>query len=112
MTVLTRYFGWAAAIAVAAFGMTCLTATASAQRIQHDAEHYVLLHQYADQWAAEDKEIDQRLAEIRERASTLVHDVMVRAGASLDANEPPCEAPRATVQAHDRQVRLPRAPVV
>lgn len=35
--------------------------------IQHDAEHYVLLHQYADQWAAEDKEIDRRLAEIRER---------------------------------------------
>jgi arylsulfatase len=34
-------------------------------RIQHDAEHYVLLHQYADQWAAEDKEIDARLAEIR-----------------------------------------------
>jgi arylsulfatase len=35
--------------------------------IQHDSEHYVLLHQYADQWAAEDKEIDQKLAEIRER---------------------------------------------
>ncbi len=38
-----------------------------AQAIQHDAEHYVLLHQYAEQWAAEDKDIDQRLAEIRER---------------------------------------------
>ena len=39
----------------------------SAQQIQHDAEHYVLLHQYADQWAAEDKEIDTRLAKIREQ---------------------------------------------
>ena len=27
----------------------------------------VFLHHYADEWAAEDKELDQRLAEIRER---------------------------------------------
>ena len=40
---------------------------ASAQQIQHDAEHYVLLHQYKDKWAAEDKKIDERLAEIRKR---------------------------------------------
>ena len=40
---------------------------ALAQAIQHDSEHYVLLHQYADQWASEDKEIDEMLAEIRER---------------------------------------------
>ena len=40
---------------------------ASAKDIQHDAEHYVLLHQYADQWATEDEEIEQRLVEIRER---------------------------------------------
>ena len=42
------------------------TSTALAQAIQHDAEHYVLLTQYAEQWAAEDAELDQRLAEIRE----------------------------------------------
>ena len=41
--------------------------TANAQDIQHDAEHYVLLHQYAEQWAAEDVELDQRLAELREQ---------------------------------------------
>jgi arylsulfatase len=35
--------------------------------IRHDAEHYVLLHQYAKQWAAEDKEIDAKLAAIREK---------------------------------------------
>jgi hypothetical protein len=57
----------AAAIAIAAFSIMFLSATAWAQAIQHDAEHYVLLHQYQDHWAAEDKEIDQRLAEIRER---------------------------------------------
>ncbi len=37
------------------------------QNIQHDAEHYVLLHQYADQWAAEDKELDASLAAIRKK---------------------------------------------
>ena len=39
--------------------------TVHAQKIQHDTEHYVLLHQYADQWNAEDKENDDKLAEIR-----------------------------------------------
>ena len=42
------------------------THAAAAQDIRHDAEHYVLLHQYAQQWAAEDQELDARLAEIRE----------------------------------------------
>ena len=27
------------------------------ESIQHDAEHYVLLHQYKDKWATEDKEL-------------------------------------------------------
>ena len=39
----------------------------NAQSIQHDSEHYVLLHQYKDQWAAEDRELDKKLAEIRAR---------------------------------------------
>jgi arylsulfatase len=39
----------------------------AAEPIRHDAEHYVLLHQYKDQWAAEDKEIDKKLAEIRKQ---------------------------------------------
>ena len=38
-----------------------------AQGIRHDAEHYVLLHQYKEQWAAEDKEVERELAELRER---------------------------------------------
>jgi hypothetical protein len=49
--------------ATATMIISCLPS--SAQDIQHDAEHYVLLHQYGDQWAAED--IDKQLAEIRER---------------------------------------------
>ena len=43
------------------------SAWAQEKRIQHDSEHYVLLHQYADQWAAEDRELDQKLAEIRQK---------------------------------------------
>jgi len=35
--------------------------------IQHDAEHYILLDQYADQWAAEDAAIDQVLSEQQAR---------------------------------------------
>jgi arylsulfatase A-like enzyme len=35
--------------------------------IQHDAEHYILLDQHADQWASEDKSIDQVLADQRAR---------------------------------------------
>ncbi len=43
------------------------TTSAIAQAIVHDAEHFVLLHQFKEQWEAEDQELDQRLAEIRER---------------------------------------------
>ncbi len=39
----------------------------AAESIRHDAEHYVLLHQYAEKWAAEDKELDLKLAEIRQK---------------------------------------------
>ncbi len=56
-----------AAIAIATFGIMSWSTAAWAQAIQHDTEHYVLLHQYAEQWAAEDKEMEQKLAEIREK---------------------------------------------
>jgi len=35
--------------------------------IVHDAEYYILEAQNGDRWAAEDKELDQKLAELRER---------------------------------------------
>ncbi|NOR43595.1 MAG: sulfatase-like hydrolase/transferase [Gammaproteobacteria bacterium] len=50
--------------------MLALSVTASqvnAKPIVHDAEHYVLLHQYKDQWAKEDKELDTKLAELRKK---------------------------------------------
>jgi len=34
-----------------------------AEAIQHDAEHYILLEQHAKRWAAEDKEVEQKLAD-------------------------------------------------
>ncbi len=43
----------------------CTVAVNSQKKIQHDAEHYVLLSQNGDQWAADDKNIDAKLKEIR-----------------------------------------------
>ncbi|MCJ7541290.1 MAG: sulfatase-like hydrolase/transferase, partial [Desulfobacterales bacterium] len=36
-------------------------------KIVHDAEYYILEAQHGKQWAAEDKEIDKKLAEIRKK---------------------------------------------
>ncbi len=47
--------------------MLSVSTVTAAEPIRHDAEHYVLLHQYKDKWAAEDKEIDKKLAEIRKK---------------------------------------------
>ena len=52
---------------ILAVGILSVSTVTAAEPIRHDAEHYVLLHQYADQWAAEDQEIDKKLAEIREK---------------------------------------------
>ncbi len=49
------------------FGPLLVSTASAAEPIRHDAEHYVLLHQYADKWAAEDKELDKKLAEIRKK---------------------------------------------
>ena len=35
--------------------------------IQHDAEHYILLDQYADKWASEDEAISLTLADVKAR---------------------------------------------
>ena len=39
----------------------------AAEPIQHDTEHYILLDQYAEKWASEDKAVDQTLADLRAR---------------------------------------------
>src|SRR6266480_1481227 len=47
--------------------------TASAQQnepIVHDAEYYILDAIHGDRWAAEDKDLDQKLAELRKRFGT------------------------------------------
>ncbi len=44
-----------------------LPAAASAKDIVHDAEYYVLQKQNAETWAADDKVVDQKLAEFRQR---------------------------------------------
>ncbi len=67
MRTSDHILGVGISVSIALLGMGSLPTSASAQGIQHDSEHYVLLHQYADKWAAEDKEIDQKLAEIRAR---------------------------------------------
>jgi len=36
----------------------------TAEPIRHDAEHYILLHQYQEQWAAEDQETVPRPLEV------------------------------------------------
>ena len=54
----------------------CVTAnqTAIAQgtktEIVHDAEYYVLAEQHSQQWAAEDQEINRKLAELRQKYGT------------------------------------------
>ena len=56
-------------ILVTGFLAFCQVTTFShaAKPIQHDAEHYILLDQHKDQWSAEDKEIDAKLAEIQKK---------------------------------------------
>ena len=59
---LTIFTGMAAAIALAASPML-----ASAKDIVHDAEFYVLKAQHGDKWAAEDKELDKKLAALKKK---------------------------------------------
>ena len=55
--------------------LSCLFAgicasTAAAQEIIHDADHYLLAAQHGGEWAIEDKSIDEKLAELKERFGT------------------------------------------
>ena len=63
-----KYFFSIGGILIVAFlGSLVSNQVLAQQPIQHDAEHYVLLHQYKDKWAAEDRELDQMLAELRQK---------------------------------------------
>lgn len=47
--------------------MSVCAGTAAANDIVHDAEHYVLLAQHKDQWAQQDKALEQKLAELEKK---------------------------------------------
>jgi len=49
----------------AVVSLQILAGSAIAQNIQHDTEHYILLSQHGERWAAEDADVDTRLAELR-----------------------------------------------
>ena len=44
-------------------------AMATGERIVHDAEYYILEAQNGERWAAEDRELDARLAQLRSGAT-------------------------------------------
>ena len=52
-------------------GLLAVNQTAFAQadkpKIVHDSEYYILEAQHGEQWAAEDRDLDQKLAELRQK---------------------------------------------
>jgi hypothetical protein len=58
---------------------------AAAEPIRHDAEHYVLLHQYAEQWVAEDEGIEQKPLNIDQLAAEGVTRCSTRAATTPTA---------------------------
>ena len=63
MKVSNKVRLWGFAIAIVAAPPLAL---AQDKPIIHDSEHYVLLSQHSEKWAAEDSEIDTRLAAIEQ----------------------------------------------
>jgi hypothetical protein len=71
---------WMAGVSVA----SCVTVNDNAvaqgtkPAIAHDAEYYILETQHAQPWAAEDQEINRKLAELRQKYGTLpnIIDIM------------------------------------
>src|SRR5271163_2915615 len=65
---------WIGAARIAAaliVGLLAVGQTADAQtgtpKIVHDSEYYILEAQHGEQWAVEDKDLDQKLAELRQK---------------------------------------------
>ena len=54
-------------VALAGFSLAGSSALAAKNKIAHDAEYYILEKQNGEKWAAEDKDLDKRLAEFREK---------------------------------------------
>ncbi|MBW2227912.1 MAG: sulfatase-like hydrolase/transferase, partial [Deltaproteobacteria bacterium] len=64
----TVFYFLLAAIATMVFSPSI--GLAKAKEIIHDAEYYVLEAQHGDKWAAQDKELDKKLAELRKKHGT------------------------------------------
>ncbi|MBW1971112.1 MAG: sulfatase-like hydrolase/transferase, partial [Deltaproteobacteria bacterium] len=64
----TVFYFLLAAIATMVFSLSI--GLAKAKEIIHDAEYYVLEAQHGDKWAAQDKELDKKLAELRKKHGT------------------------------------------
>ena len=58
------------AAALIAATMNAVPARAAEDEIVHDAEFYVLKAQYGDKWAAEDQELNEKLAKLEEKYGT------------------------------------------
>ena len=67
---------WMSATAVATliFGCVLVNPAANAQNakpeIVHDSEYYILATQHGQQWAAEDQDLNRKLAELRQKYGT------------------------------------------
>ena len=64
--ILNKFGYWASTFVIATMAATSL-ALAQDKPIIHDAEHNILLNQHGEKWAAEDTEIDTKLAAIEQR---------------------------------------------
>jgi arylsulfatase A-like enzyme len=58
------------AIPLLAFALTVNSLAKKTPGIIHDAEHYILEAQHGEKWAAEDKAIDQKLADLEKKHGT------------------------------------------
>lgn len=66
--LVTRYLARSLKCAGSLIGAFVLSASVQAAKpLVHDAEYYILAKQNGEQWALEDKDIDQRLAEFRDK---------------------------------------------
>jgi arylsulfatase len=66
----TKFLFSLIAIPLLAFALAANSLAKKPPGIIHDAEHYLLEAQHGDKWAAEDKDIDQKLAELRKKHGT------------------------------------------
>ena len=60
-------------------------AFSQAQDVVHDAEYYVLKAQHGERWAAEDRSLDAKLAELRDEFMAELYQELFRPGEAAGA---------------------------